>query len=81
MIPCNGKRKSAKTAFRRGVRYTAKSRKCASVIPEVEKIVKRLKEKHGSMYTVEQLICWAHLLHMEKHGTDDSPSDLSFSEE
>ena len=79
-IPCDGKRKRQRqhSGEESGIQPLSKSRKCASVIPEVEKIVKRLKEKHGSMYTVEQLNCWAHLLHMEKHGSDDSPPDLPF---
>jgi len=36
---------------------------------EVEKIEKKLQDKHEGVYTEEQLRCWAHLIEMKKHAS------------
>ncbi len=51
---------------------------CSHKISEVEEIVKQLEEKHGSNYTIEQLNAWAHMLHMKKHSSHETPPDLPY---
>ena len=41
-----------------------KRQNCAQKIQEVEAIVNTLKEKHGSLYSVEQLNAWGHMIHV-----------------
>ena len=40
---------------------------------EVEEIIKNLKTKHDSQYTDEQLRVWAHMIHLKKHDSMESP--------
>ena len=56
----------------------AKRQSCAEKISEVEAIVKELQEKHNSQYSVEQFNAWAHMLHLKKHGSYDTPPDLPY---
>ena len=76
------KRSASKDQHREGedgpAKAKAKCQSCANKISEVEAIVKQLQEKHDSQYTVEQFNAWAHLLHMGKHGSYDSPPDLPY---
>lgn len=55
-----------------------KRTKCAEKLSEVEKLVKKLKEKHGTKYSVEKLNIWAHMLHIEKHDSEEVPPDLPY---
>ena len=50
----------------------------AKKISEVEDIIKELKRNHASKYSVEQLNVWAHLIHVEKHASKDTPPDLPY---
>lgn len=47
-------------------------------LEEVEKILKGLKEKHGSNYSIEKLNAWAHLLHIGKHTSHEEPPNLPY---
>ncbi len=51
---------------------------CSQKTKDVEDIIGQLREKHGQAYSTEQLSCWAHLYHMEKHGSLDTPPSLPF---
>ena len=53
------------------------SSRCSKILAEVEDILVKLKEKHGSQYTVEQLNCWAYMYQSQKHGSLDSPPILA----
>lgn len=52
--------------------------KCGEKISEVEEIVKKLKKKHETKYSIEKLNIWAHLLHIEKHDSYDVPPDVPY---
>ena len=65
LIPDNGK-------------DTAKENAIASKICEVEEVVKKLRDKHGSKYSVEQLNAWAHLVNVKKHDSYEHPPLLSW---
>ncbi|XP_065885801.1 uncharacterized protein [Dysidea avara] len=45
---------------------------------EVETIEDKLREKHGGVYTEEQLRCWAHLIQMKKHTSYDVAPNKPF---
>lgn len=47
-------------------------------IQEIEDIVAQLKEKHGSKYKVEHLNAWAHLIHLGKHSSLDTPPNYPY---
>ncbi len=51
---------------------------CSQKIREVEAIVKKLEENHGSKFSIEQLNAWGHMLHIEKHSSYDNPPDLPY---
>ena len=55
-----------------------KLRIIAEKISEVELIVKKLKEKHKSLYSVEKLNAWAHMIDIGKHKSHDAPPDLPY---
>lgn len=57
---------------------TGTKKNIAAKITEVEEMVKKLKDKHGSKYSIEQLNAWAHLIHVEKHDSCDHPPDLPY---
>ena len=59
---------------------SSKSKKeaIASKISEVESIVKKLQDKHGSQYSVEKFNAWAHLVHVGKHSSHDDLPDLPY---
>ena len=50
---------------------SSKSKKeaIASKLTEVESIMKKLQDKHGSQYSVEKFNAWAHLIHVGKQLT------------
>ena len=55
-----------------------KRSKCGEKLSEVEDIVKKLKKKHGTKYSVEKLNIWAHMLHIEKHDSEEIPPDVPY---
>ena len=57
-----------------GTKRNASSQK----LHEVEKIVKELQEKHASHYSIEKLNAWAHLLHIGKHDSYETPPNLPY---
>ena len=61
-----------------GSSQASKRESCSRKIEEVEKVLKKLQDKHGSDYSVEKLNAWAHLIQMGKHGSYDSPPDLPY---
>ena len=38
----------------------------------------KLKEKHAASYNIEKLNAWAHLLHMGKHNSYETPPNLPY---
>ena len=50
----------------------------AQKLQEVEKIVEELKEKHAASYNIKKLNAWAHLLHMGKHDSYETPPNLPY---
>ncbi len=52
--------------------------KSGEKLARVQEIVKQLKDKHGSKYTIEKLNCWAHMVDMGKHDSMDQPPSLPF---
>ena len=48
---------------------------CVRKISEVEDIIKDLKQRHGEVFTVEQLSMWAHI---GKHSSREAPPNLPF---
>lgn len=57
-----------------GPKRNASSKK----LEEVEKIVKELQEKHAAKYSIEKLNAWAHLLHIGKHDSYETPPDYPY---
>ena len=51
---------------------------CAQKISDVEKIVETLKNKHGSLYSIEQLNAWAHMIDVGKSHSYETPPDLPY---
>ena len=47
-------------------------------IQEIEDTVAQLKEKHGTKYKVEHLNAWAHLIHLSKHSSLDTPTNYPY---
>ncbi len=50
----------------------------AKKISDVEDIVKKLEDKHGSKYTVEEMNAWAHMVHVKKRTSCDVPPNLPY---
>ena len=50
----------------------------AQKLQEVEKIVDDLRSKHAAKYSTEQLNAWAHLLHVGKHNSYETPPNLPY---
>ena len=50
----------------------------AQKLQEVEKILKELQEKHAANYDVEKLNAWAHLLHIGKHFSYETPPNYPY---
>lgn len=71
---------SRKRSLSEGAEGTAPRPKshCAQKIKDVEDLISQLKERHGKAFTTEQLSCWAHMYHMEKHNSLDIPPDIPF---
>ena len=57
---------------------STKKQALANKIKDVEDIVLKLQDKHGSDYSVEKLNAWAHLIHTDKHGSYDTPPNLPY---
>ena len=47
-------------------------------IEEVEEILSKLKEKHGDSFKIEHLNAWAHLIHVGKHSSYDTPPNYPY---
>ena len=47
-------------------------------ITQVETIMSKLKEKHGSQYDAERYACWAHTIHSGKHSSYEEPPDFPY---
>ena len=56
----------------------SKHDQCAMKVQEVEKIVQRLKEKHESNFSIEKLHAWAHMIHLNKHSSYETPPELPY---
>ena len=56
----------------------AKQTPYKTALSEVEKTIEDLRKKHGSLYSVEQLNCWAHMYQTQKHGSLEEPPDLPY---
>ena len=76
---------SKKRAASEGARNAPKEKKSkpasahyAATLAEVEEVIKQLREKHGTLYSVEQLNCWAHMYQTQKHGSLDIPPNLPY---
>ena len=44
----------------------------------VKEVVEKLKEKHGSKFTIEKINAWAHVIDLGKHSSYDEPPDLPY---
>ena len=44
----------------------------------MEEIVKKLKDQHGTTYSVEKLNIWAHMLHIERHDSYEVPPNVPY---
>ena len=53
-------------------------RSCAGTLSEIEDIIIKLKEKYGNQYSTEKLNAWAHMIHMGKHESLETPPDLPY---
>ena len=73
----NQKSTSRKRSLSEALEPRPKSQ-CAQKIKDVEDLIRQLKERHGKVFTTEQLSCWAHMYHMEKHGSLETPPDTPF---
>ena len=51
---------------------------CAQKLSAVEEIVKKLKDRHGTTYSVEKLNVWAHMLHIERHDSYEVPPNVPY---
>jgi len=69
--------KSRKHSLSKALQPRPKSQ-CAQKIKDVEDLIRQLKERHGKVFTTEQLSCWAHIYHMDKHGSLETPPDTPF---
>ena len=47
-------------------------------VSEVDEIFQKLDGRHKDDYTPEHLRAWAHLIHMDKHNSFESPPGLLF---
>ena len=59
-------------------KFTKRHDACVQKLSEVEEIVTELKEKHESEYSIEKLNAWAHLIHLGKHASYETPPDLPY---
>ena len=50
----------------------------AKKISQVKEVVQKLKEKHGSLYSIEKLNAWAHMIDIGKHDSYETPPDLPY---
>lgn len=56
----------------------APKRTCDSILTAVQSIVEDLKKLHGSKYTVERFVSWAHMINMGRHSLLEEPPNLPF---
>ena len=54
---------------------------CLRKISEVEEIIKDLQERHGTGFSIEQFSMWAHIIHIGKHSSRETPPDQPFFRE
>ena len=52
--------------------------KTAKRMEEVNDIMDKLKEKHKTVFSVEKLSAWAHMIHMGKHQSYENPPNLPY---
>ena len=45
---------------------------------EVQEIIQKLKQKHGSKYAAEKYNAWAHMINMGKHGSYEDAPDYAY---
>ena len=57
---------------------SGKAELLAKKMSEVDDIYEALYEKHSSTYTIDQLHAWAHMIHMRKCDSYDSPPNKPF---
>lgn len=80
LLWCHEGKKNRKRSFSETSEPVAKkpSNSCAQILSDVKEVADELRKKHGSSYSVEQLNCWAHMIHSEKHESTDTPPDLPY---
>ena len=76
--PSNGDSHGKKRPSESGLEASKPKSACLKKIEDVEIIVNELKEKHKNTYSIEQFNTWAHLIHIGKHGSNETPPDLPF---
>ena len=74
----SSKKRTASVPSKNGPKEKKAKHDYTATVSEVEGIVIKLQEKHASLYTVEQLNCWAHMFHTKKHSSLDSPPNLPY---
>ena len=52
--------------------------KTAKIMLEVQVIMKKLQDKHGSKYSIKQYSAWAHMLQIESHKSYEEVPDLAY---
>ena len=52
--------------------------KTAKKMMEVQSIMKRFKQKHGSKFTLEKYSAWAHMIHMGKHQSFENTPNRAY---
>ena len=55
-----------------------KGEKIAKNIAEVGEILKKLQDEHRSLYSIEKLNAWAHMIDIGKHDSYETPPDLPY---
>ena len=69
---------SSKTSGAIGTSHSSKFTAQQQKMTELEEIVDKLSELHESVYTVEQIRAWAHMLQMKKHASYEEPPNKPF---
>ena len=72
------KKKSVSEGVPTAKRLKQSTSRYAETLTEVEELIEQLRKKHGSLYSVEQLNCWAHMYQTQKHGSLEIPPDLPY---
>ena len=50
----------------------------AQKMSEVEKIVEKLRDKHGSLYSIEKVNAWVRMINVGKYDSYETPPDLPY---